>query len=102
MAEKTFREAFEESKKVAREAAAKAREAMEPGLKVVRDAAGKIRDHIGPSHVPRVDHAAHTVQSDRYIYDILETKREQANDASYDVHRRGVDGEQELIGGFDV
>jgi hypothetical protein len=102
MVDKTFRGALEDTKKVAREAAAKAREAMEPGLKAVREAAGKIREQLGPSHLPRVDRAAHTVQGDHCLYEIQETKRGNGQDGSYSVHRKGTNGDKEQVGSFDV
>jgi hypothetical protein len=101
MAEKTLRTAFEESKKVAREAAARAKDAMEPRLKAVRDAAGRIRDQIGHPH-PRVDRSARTVEGERYVYEVHEADRGAKLDGSYTVHRRTGYGGTEFVGSFDV
>jgi hypothetical protein len=97
----TFRGALLESKKVVREAAARARDAMDPGLRVVRVAAGKLRGHIGHVHSPRVDRRAHTVESDQFVYEVREEQRGPGLDGAYTVLRRNHAG-VEVIGSFDV
>ena len=97
----TFRGALLESKKVVREAAARARDAMDPGLRVVRVAAGKLRGRIGHVHSPRVDRQAHTVESDQYVYEVREETNGAGLDGRYTVLRRNGSG-SEVIGSFDV
>lgn len=95
----TFRAALLESKKVVREAAARARDAMDPGLKVVRVAAGRLRG--GHLHSTLVDRTAHTVEHDRLIYEVREESRGAGLDGRYIVSRRNHAG-VEVIGSFEV
>jgi hypothetical protein len=103
MADKTLREALEESTKVAREAAVHALEAVEPGLKAVREAAGKIRERMGHGHLPRVDRREGTVQGSNCIYEVQAKKGGSDGAARYSVHRRLNNEVTELdVGSFDV
>ena len=102
MAEKSLRDAFEESKKAVHDAAARAKEAMEPSLKAVRGAAGRIRDQIGHGHPLHVDRLASTVQGEHCVYEVHETNRGAGQDGSYVVGRRLGDAFTEIVGSFDV
>jgi hypothetical protein len=102
MAEKSFRGAFEESKKIVHDAAVRAKDAVEPGLKAVRDAAGKIRDQIGHGHPLHADRSANTVAGEHYVYELHETNRGEGQDGSYVVGRRRGNAFTEIVGSFEV
>jgi hypothetical protein len=98
----TFLGALVESRRIVREAAARAKGAMDPGLKAVRETAGKIREQISHLHPPRVDRAARTVERDHCVYEVREADRGDGQDGAYTVARRTGNNGTEVIGSFHV